>query len=285
MELLEQLKARARAFPEDPADAISVRRIASAAVFSSRKVDWFGDVTPPRPLIAVVLDGQKDVVHAGTRTVLDEGDVLVAPAGVTYRATTVPSRRTRRYRVFCAELAPEAAAAFARAYPRLCATPALGAFEADRPHVVRAERATLRALLHFADTLLEGEAPHELVQHRLEDLLLSLSLQHGAAPRAANGDVVLAARHVVRSAPDRAWPAPAVAKALSMSPATLRRRLRAHGATLSTLRAEERMALAAVLMAQPDARVGEVAARCGYGSPSKFARQYRKWFGRAPRRS
>jgi AraC-like DNA-binding protein len=283
MELLEQLKSRASAFPDDPSAAISVRRIASAAVFSSRQVDWFGDVTPPRPLIAVVLDGRKDVVHRGERTVLGEGDVLVAPAGVTYQATTSPSRRSHRYRVFCAELAPEAAAAFARAHPKLCASPALGAFEADRPHVVHAERVTLRALLHFADTLLEGEAQPELVQHRLEDLLLSLSLQHGR-PGAVNGDVVLAARQVVRSAPERAWPTPAVAKALAMSPATLRRRLRTHGATLSTLRAEERMALAAMLMAQPDARVGDVAAQCGYGSASKFARQYRKWFGRAPKR-
>lgn len=280
---LSALKALAMQFPADPRQAISVRRLASAAAFSSRRIDVFADVCPKRPLIAVVVEGRKDVLFQGKRTVLGPGDVLVAPPGVAYHATTTPDRSSKHYRVFCTEVDAEAAAGFARAHPELSATVALGAFELTAPHVVPASTLTLQALLHFAQTLLAGDVEPALVRHRLLDLLLSLSLQH-ARKRAAvpSTDPVLAARVLMRRAPEEAWPVTVVARKLAMSPATLRRRLAASGASLKTIRAEERMSLAAVLLAQPGARVGEVAARCGYASASKFAVQYRRWFGRAP---
>jgi AraC-like DNA-binding protein len=133
-----------------------------------------------------------------------------------------------------------------------------------------------------------------ILRHRLEDLLLSLSVQHVSARRRhttgaadvrpiAGGDLVLATRLLIRSHPEAIWPAGEVSRRLAVSGATLRRRLAAAGFTLRTIRTDERMALAAALLTAPGARVSDVALRCGYQSPSKFAAQFRRWFGVAPR--
>jgi AraC-like DNA-binding protein len=264
---------------------IGIRQLATAAAFSTRKSILWGTITLDRPLVAVVLEGHKEVVHAGASRLLHPADLLVVAGGVTYDATTVPDRRTGRYNVLVFSIGPEVGAALARAHPALCASPALGAFDAARPHVLPADPLALQAVLHVARTLAGGDAPEALLHHRLQDLLLTLSLRHAAAaPTPAASDLVLAVRHLVRADPSAALEAETVSRRLGVSPATLRRRLAAAGVSLRSLRAEERMALAAVLLAQPDARVGDVALRCGYESPSKFARQYRTWFGRAPGR-
>jgi AraC-like DNA-binding protein len=269
---------------------VAWRRLAAATCFSTRRVTHFGTVTPEVWLLAAVLEGHKDVVHGGARNILGPGDLLVVGPGISYQSTTVPERRSGRYRVLVVEVRPEVGAALGRSHPEVCLKDGLGAFDGRGPHVLAADVPTLQALVHFGRTLLAQGAHETVLRHRLQDLLLCLSLQHARGRTAGPlrpppaADLVLAARSLIRADPAAPWPAPLMARRLGVSPATLRRRLARAGVSLRTLRGEERMALAAMLLAEPGARVGEVAARCGYGSPSKFALQYRRWFGRAPAR-
>jgi AraC-like DNA-binding protein len=274
-----------------PVAAVGLRQLAAATCFSTRRVTRFGDITPDVWLLAAVLEGHKDVVQGPRRQILGPGDVLVVGPGVGYRSTTVPDRRSGRYRVLVVQVAPELGAALARSHRELCLPDGLGAFDRRAPHVLAADVVGLQALVHYGATLLAPGTHDTVLRHRLSDLLLCLSLQQAAARAPSSplrpplpGDLVLAARALIRSDPAEPWPAPLVARRLGVSPATLRRRLASAGVSLRSLRGEERMALAAVLLAEPGARVGDVAARCGYQSPSKFARQYRQWFGRAPAR-
>jgi AraC-like DNA-binding protein len=274
------------------AGAAGHRRLAAASCFSTRRVTRFAQVVPRVALLAAVLEGHKQVVHRGRARLLGAGDVLVVAAGVGYESTTVPDRRSGRYRVLVLEAGLEVSAALARWHPELCRPGGPGAFDAGGPHVVAAGVPTLQALLHVGRTLLGAGAHDVVLRHRMQDLLLCLSIQHaaGPGPRPAQvrppplTDLVLGVRALIRDDPAAAWPAALVARRLAVSPATLRRRLAAAGLSLRRLRVEERMALAAVLLSAPGARVVDVAARCGYGSPSKFARQYRQWFGRPPAR-
>lgn len=262
-----------------------MQRVASGAAFVSRARAHFGAVRPKRTLLALVLEGRKDVTHDGERTALRLGDVLVVPRGVAYDTSVVPGKAAGCFRALCVEVSGEAAAAFARVDPRLSISRELGAFEADRPHVVRANEATLLAFVHFALTLFSADAAPAIVRHRLEDLVLSLSLQHAptAARVEADADVILATRLLVRTDLSAEWPAADVARKLATSVSTLRRRLAADGTSLRKIRAEERMDAAAALLARRGSRVADVAAACGYASPSKFAKQYRERFGKAPR--
>jgi AraC-like DNA-binding protein len=260
-----------------------MRHLADAVMFASRREIIARHVVPPRPMVVAVLEGTKSVIHGGERAVLVAGDVLLVPAGVGFDARSMPDRRSGRFRSLVVMFEPDIGASLARRFPRLCVTPSVGAFDPHTAHVLRADPLALQSLVHLGQTLLLADVHEELVRHRVEDLLLTLSLQHTDGSRSHDGDVVLAVRRLVRGAPEAAWPAATVARRLALSEATLRRRLAAARTSLVTLRSEERMLLASALLLDPAAQVGEVAARCGYQSPSKFARQFRRWFGKAPR--
>lgn len=81
---------------------------------------------------------------------------------------------------------------------------------------------------------------------------------------------------------DGAWSSPAIASALAMSEATLRRRLAAEGVSLRELIADVRMASALVLLQATSRPVSEIALAVGYDSPSRFAVRFRDRFGFAP---
>lgn len=73
-----------------------------------------------------------------------------------------------------------------------------------------------------------------------------------------------------------------VAAALQLSPRTLQRRLASEGSSLRAELESVRKDRAIRLLAQPGARVGEVAQALGYGDATAFWRAYRGWTGHAP---
>lgn len=290
--LLEELSALAEQLaPSDLAEPIVARRLSAASGFSARRVVYVAEFTVERPLIVTILNGHKRILRSGTPMVAEAGDVIIIPPNVPFEMTSAPDPGGL-FRSFIVEVDPRASTALHGRHPSLCVHPQTGAFDPARAHVLTASAAVLGSVLHFAHTLLVEGTHEALIQHRVEDLLLALSVQHagdaGQGPRrsvgAAQPDWVLEVRKLVRQDPQAELSTDMVARRLAVSPATLRRRLAEAGVTLRTLRTEERMALARAWLAQPGAQVSEVALRCGYRSPSKFARQFRRFAGEAPRR-
>lgn len=80
------------------------------------------------------------------------------------------------------------------------------------------------------------------------------------------------------------WPRfEALAETLRMSPATLRRRLRADGQSFAAIKDELRAVLAERLLAEGRLSIAEIAAELGYSEPSAFHRAFRKRSGHSPR--
>ncbi len=73
-----------------------------------------------------------------------------------------------------------------------------------------------------------------------------------------------------------------LATALKMSPATLRRRLAAEGASWQALKDAERRSLALAQLDDGRTTVAALAERLGFQDPSTFYRAFRKWTGQAP---
>ncbi|WP_347265782.1 AraC family transcriptional regulator [Paracoccus sp. (in: a-proteobacteria)] len=111
--------------------------------------------------------------------------------------------------------------------------------------------------------------------------------------RAAPANILLGYRHDqgisarirrrLRALPSEDWPDfDALAAELRLSPATLRRRLRAEGQGYAALRAEIRLMRARDLLRDSRLSVAEIAARLGYAEPSAFHRAFRKLTGLSP---
>lgn len=73
-----------------------------------------------------------------------------------------------------------------------------------------------------------------------------------------------------------------LARELGLSPATLRRRLRAEGQGFAALRAEMRHALACRLLRDQSGSIAQIATRLGYAEPGAFHRAFLKIAGMTP---
>jgi len=74
-----------------------------------------------------------------------------------------------------------------------------------------------------------------------------------------------------------------LADALGTSPRSVQRRLASQGLTFSRLLERCRLKLAQEMLADPSARVIDVAYETGYSDPGNFARAFRRWSGVTPR--
>lgn len=75
---------------------------------------------------------------------------------------------------------------------------------------------------------------------------------------------------------------PEVAKRLSMSPRTLKRRLAEQGTTFSELIDDARRQRALVLLEDRRLTVEQIAAELGYSDAANFTRAFRRWTGKSP---
>jgi AraC-like DNA-binding protein len=73
-----------------------------------------------------------------------------------------------------------------------------------------------------------------------------------------------------------------VAKAVHMSPRTLRRKLAMQGSSLSTLLGTERRDRAMSLLRSSELSIEEMSVLLGYGSVQNFTRAFRQWTGETP---
>ena len=92
-------------------------------------------------------------------------------------------------------------------------------------------------------------------------------------------------RNRLRAENPAQWPSfEDLARELRLSPATLRRRLRAEGQSFAAIRDDTRHALARHLLRETPAPIHQIALTLGYAEPSTFHRAFVKWSGLTPLR-
>jgi AraC-like DNA-binding protein len=132
------------------------------------------------------------------------------------------------------------------------------------------------------DALADTALPFAVARHRMGELLVWLRTL-GINPRPGVAEAFpVRLRRLVGTDPAAAWTSAEVARALAVSEATLRRRLSAHGTTLTDVLGDVRMTRALTLLQSTDLSVTTIALDCGYLSPSRFAVRFRARFGMSP---
>ncbi|KAB2966894.1 MAG: helix-turn-helix transcriptional regulator [Zoogloea sp.] len=123
-----------------------------------------------------------------------------------------------------------------------------------------------------------------LRQHRVEEVLLMLA-EAGCVLRPRGvPDWPEQVRRLILGRPHAEWTVETIAAACQVSASTLRRRLAAHGLACAALVREVRLEVGLGLLQSTGLPVGEIAARCGYDSHSRFTAAFRSRFGFAPSR-
>lgn len=235
----------------------------------------FSKVVVDSPALILVRHGTKSLRSCGQRWTLEDGDAIAIAAGqsfdVSNRLSTTGLYEARWLvwdRAVIEQFAPTSPAE----------QPLTGAKVLKQ---VSAELAAAleRAVVAVADP---SGVPDEVARHRLAELLVWLSLAgvRFAAQRAAT--IASELRTLFGASTAQAWTVPQVADRLSISEATLRRRLSAEGTRFGDLLADVRMSRAMTLLQSTDQPVAHIALTVGYESASRFAIRFRERFGFAP---
>lgn len=127
-----------------------------------------------------------------------------------------------------------------------------------------------------------ASVPDTIADHRLRELLLWLDLSGGRFAMPQPDGFAQKARNILTEKPGYAWSGVMLARALSVSEATLRRKLSAEGWSFQALLADVRMSMAMQLLQSTDRPILHIAQDVGYESQSRFAIRFRARFGFAP---
>lgn len=144
--------------------------------------------------------------------------------------------------------------------------------------------AELREALLRAARALDAAAPASaaLQHHRLVEVLMLLAERGWRFDPGADVAWSERVRRRIASHPAFDWTVEALAEAFAVSASTLRRRLAAEHTTAGDVVREVRLETALGLLHGTNLPVGEIAARCGYESHSRFSAAFRNRYGLPP---
>ncbi len=256
------------------------RALAAIGRLVTRRREVLLSFTPSDPAVVVVIAGRKHVHFGETTTIFTPGALVALPAGVPVDIVNEPDSARGVYQVLYVSLQSSLLRLFATTYPDLVRSRSTSvdiALPTDLPVV--------DAFIHAFESMLDPtKYGRAVIAHRLLEILLVLAAR-GRADwlwSSVDGTMTERVRRLVLFDPGRDWSAPAVARVLAVSTATLSRRLRADGVTLRCLLEAERMAQARRLLDETRESVGVIAQRCGYKSPSRFVARFRRHYGLTP---
>jgi len=139
------------------------------------------------------------------------------------------------------------------------------------------------AAVHRALQAVESaDIPLDIACHRVSELLLWIGMRGGRFEQAETLTMAVRIRRLIGQDLAGDWNAAAVASALAMSEATLRRRLAEERTGLSAILVDARMSFALKLLQSTTQPVTQIALNVGYQTPSHFALRFRQRFGFPP---
>lgn len=128
----------------------------------------------------------------------------------------------------------------------------------------------------------DADMPDDIARHRAAEMLLWIGRCGGRFAPPEVLTVAVKVRRLIGNDLAREWNAAAIASALAMSEATLRRRLADEETSLSEILVDARMSFALNLLQCSTQPVTQIAFNVGYQSPSHFAVRFRQRFGFSP---
>jgi AraC-like DNA-binding protein len=264
--------------PHDTRDVAEGEQPRILSAFVTRRRESTSQVVMPMAALIIIIEGRKEIIAGADQRVYQAGDAVVLPASAYVDVVNEPDAETGFYRALLVCFPRELVIEAARLWPQFVG-PDRGAHEP----VVRADLCS--AILHCAEALSRRvKASRRVVDHRILEILLILAEQGilPLVPKYVDGSVAEAVRLLVRHRLHFPWTVSTVAAKLSMSEATLRRRLRAEAHAFQTLLRAERMKAAYILLNDRDADVADAVAATGYRSRSHFAKHFQAEFGARP---
>jgi AraC-like DNA-binding protein len=128
----------------------------------------------------------------------------------------------------------------------------------------------------------EAGIPLEIARHRAAEMLQWIGLHGGRFEPLEPMNLSTKVRRLISQDLAQPWAATTVATNLSMSEASLRRKLAEEGSCLSDILSDTRLSAALGLLLSTAQPVTQIALGCGFQTPSHFAARFRQRFEFSP---
>lgn len=258
------------------AAATDAADLAATCLISTCVRHRLATVTMREAALGWVQSGRKTLFGPHGALRIDSGQSFVAARGSQWDVENDPAGSSA-YRAQIFVFTPSLLALFSQQYAATCAAvpplPAAAMLPIDDE---------LQEALQRTAKLLQGGSPTPtLHRHRLLEVLLLLAARGvtwSSAPWRWDEQV----RHLIGQRPHGDWSVATLAAAFHTSPSTLRRRLQQCDTSVGEVVREVRLETALALLQSTSLAVGDIAARCGYDSHSRFSAAFRARYGFAP---
>ena len=259
--------------------AVSELRIAHGTI-EARRAQTLRRVPVFQSALCRVRQGTKLLEWGARQARAGTHDVVLMPAGQELGVANLPG--AQGYRAEVLSFSPALIARFRVRHGGLVDTQLHQAATASLcvPLDVHAARAWDQLTASLA-----ADAPPALLAHQAEGLLLALALGGHCGPLLLDRRDPLAARvqQVLLLDPGADWSVAKVARQLHLGASTLRRQLALEQRHFRTILEDVRLGLALQELQSGILPIGDIAAACGYASPSRFAARFRQHYGVSPR--
>ncbi|MCW7536676.1 helix-turn-helix transcriptional regulator [Aquabacterium sp. A7-Y] len=247
----------------------------ATALVSTRVHHRVATVAVREHLIGWVRSGGKTLLGPDGRTCVRRDELFLVAAGTQWDVINDPAPEGR-YVAQLLLLSKPLVQRFHTRHAVAQATPRLRGAQG-----LRADAELAGAIERAAATLAAPDALAELQEHRLIEVLLLLA-QRGWTFEPAEESWQDRVRCLIANRLHADWTLDTLAREFHTSPSTLSRRLAEQGTTLGGVVRELRLETALGLLQTTELPVGEIAARCGYESHSRFTAAFRRRYGFAP---
>lgn len=259
--------------------ALSELRIAHGTI-EARRAQTLRRVPVFQPALCRVRQGTKLLEWGGRQARAGTGEVVLMPAGYELSVANLPG--TQGYLAEVLSFSPALISLFRARHGSL-----LDAQLGQAPGASLCVPLGVHAALAWDQLMasLAAGAPAALLAHQGEGLLLALALGGHCGPLLLDRRDPLAARvqQVLLLDPAADWSVAKVASQLHLGAATLRRQLALEQRHFRAILEEVRLGLALQELQSGMLPISEIAAACGYASPSRFAVRFRQHYGLSPR--
>ena len=248
---------------------------AASCFISTRQQHHIQTLPVHQDLIGWVQSGSKTVIQGQQQQTFCSGQLFLLARGQTWDVVNQPDNGA--YQALAIQLDPDFVLAFHQRYGSHLQTTTI------HSHARLAITPLLAQALNSSHQLLNSTEHSALLQqHRLEEVLLLLAEQGYSFASDAVWTLADKVRQRISLSPHDDWTIERLAHLFHTSASTLRRRIAESGATLGDIIREVRLETGLNLLQTTALTVGEIAARCGYDSHSRFSAAFKQRFGFAP---
>lgn len=236
----------------------------------------FHNIISPVPAIVWVTNGIKRVSGDRANREISHGSLTLLPEQQPITVENIPQGNNP----YEAQVLAIERRVFEAAYKRITVSeeariPLFQTVSVNGP----IEEAFLRTRRAFAQ---RDRLPESIVQSRCEELILWLADSGVFLPRPKSVAYADRIRTLIAADPGRKWTSVEAGRALSLSEASLRRKLRAESTSFKAVLLDIRMLIALSLLQTTNHKIASIADQVGYRSQSRFSSRFKQRFGLNP---